>query len=130
MHSVNLLLGNRRDTHPKEFSAPIIEVSVDMLRVIIILIGGLVAVSAYQTAPDWQAALAAFQNSPHIEQARDYALNWKFASGLALGLVANEMFRVLWRYTKMATEIATVIGGRLVQLAALVSVVGAVLYFI
>ncbi|MFM1814232.1 MAG: hypothetical protein RLZ98_927 [Pseudomonadota bacterium] len=101
-----------------------------MLRILIILAGALVGYSAYQSPPDVQGLLDQYREAPEVLQAKEFVSNWQFAAGAGAGLIAGEILRVLWRYTKIATEFASVIGGRAIQYAALASLAGIIIYFI
>ncbi len=101
-----------------------------MLRILVILAGCLIAVSAYQAQPDVLAALAEVRQSQLVTRVEEFIASWQFMGGLAVGLASGEVLRIVWRYTMMATEFVTVIGGRMVQYAAIASLVGIVIYFI
>lgn len=105
-----------------------------MLRVIIILIGGLIGYSTIQAQPDIPGSayglVEQIRHHPHFVSVAEFVANWHFAIGLVAGLAAGEAFRVFWRYAKVATEFATVISGRVMQIAAAAAVVGIVIYFI
>ena len=101
-----------------------------MLRVIVILIAVLVAVSAGETIPDPSTALTDFKNAPIFAETGTYILQQPFIVGIAVGILAGEVLRVLWRVTRVTSEFVAVIGMRAIQYAAVLSVIGLVIYFI
>lgn len=105
-----------------------------MLRVIIVLIGGLLGYSAIGSGPD--AVNGAYALVEHIRNHHLFTAivtfvgNWHFAVGLLAGIAAGEGARMFWRFARVASAFLTMLSGRLMHYAAAAAVVGIVIYFI